>query len=271
MEKTDPWLFLQIIPERHQREDDFSMDWNCLLLILVIVCPFLYMIYVAFTKLRKLIITPLKRSKVFDDLENRDGFTKIRKDSEEHRLLNDILKEILIPLNENKPLSLKRAVFQKDDNDYYISDVEFQHLPGARYGIDPLLPNRYICLLINTPLNIPEPLKVSKKSYQSSTSAQEMTFDEKYSVFPVDSATKGNLLIRDVKEFFEMEDGKYPMTDIDSNEFPGPLGRSAIFCSKGVILAGNPDCNRFNIAEMVQFGKKLISMIRAITDNEEMS
>lgn len=246
------------------------MDWSCLLLILVIVCPLLYLVYGTFRKLKDLIVTPIQKSRVFSELESRDGFSKIRKDSEEHKLLNDILKEILTPFNENKPISLKRAVFQKDDYDYYISDIEFTELPGARYGGDPLMPGRYLCLLINMPLNIVEPLRISKKIHQSLVYTPGNTFDEKYSVFPVNTETAGKLLIRDIREVFETEDGKYPMTDRDSNEFPGPLGRSVIVCKRGIILVGNPNGNRYNMAEMVNFGKKLLSLIKAITDPEEI-
>ncbi len=262
------------------------MDWSCLLLILVIVCPLLYIIYGAFSKLKKLIFAPIKRSKAFSDLESRDGFSKIRKDSEEHRFLNDILNEILKLFDGNKPLSIKQGVFQKDNYDYYICDIEVKELPGARYGGDPMMPNRYICLLINVPLNISEPLKVSKRSYHSLVYTPGNAFEERYSVFSrsqvslsdspdspdspelEDLSTAGQLLIRDVQEIFEAEDGRYPMTERDSNEFPGPLGRSAIFCDNGVILIGNPDGNRYNIAEMMNMGKKLLSLVKAITDNE---
>ena len=246
------------------------MDWTCLLMILVIVCPILYIIYGAFSKLRKLTLDPMKRNKLFEELESQDAFSKIQKDSEEHKFLKDMLGEILTPFNENKPVVLKRAVFQRDSYDYYISDIEFGELRGATYGGDPLIPNRYICLFINLPLDIPDPLKVTKKSYPSLVYTPGKTFEERYSTFPPDSASVEKLLIRDVQEVFEMEDGRYPMTDRDSNEFPGPLGRSAIFCSRGVALVGNSDAGRYNAAEMMEFGKKLMSLIKAITDSDEI-
>ena len=60
------------------------------------------------------------------------------------------------------------------------------------------------------------------------------------------------------------------MTDSDANEYPGPMGRTVIICNEGIIILGNSDGDRYNMAEMLEFGKKLLSLIKAITDSEEI-
>lgn len=242
------------------------MDWNCMLLAIIVILPLLYIIYGVFCKIRNYIVTPVIKSKVFDDLESQDGFGKVRKDSEEHTFLNKTLNTVLMQFNGNKPVSLKRAVFQKDDTEYYIADIEF--IWDSKHGQNSLSANRYICLLIGADLDIKDTMKVSKKGGVFSDSP-DRTFTERFSISSTHSKTSDELLFREVRDLFVEQDGIYPMTGGDSNEYPGPLGRSVIISNKGIALLGNPDGSRYNVAEMLEFGKKLMSLIKAITDSEQ--
>ncbi len=60
------------------------------------------------------------------------------------------------------------------------------------------------------------------------------------------------------------------MTNMDSNEYPAILSRSVVINETGIALLGNPDGTRINIAEMLDFGKKLVFLIKTITDSEEI-
>lgn len=248
-----------------------NVDCNTLLLAAAIIGPALFIIFSLFYKVKELIATPIVKNRVFEDLENQDGFTKVRKASKEHKFLTETFDTMFSPFIGKRQVSLKRAVFQKDDYDYYICDLALFKTNNSKRNDNPEQHTYYICLFIDVCLNIPETLVIKKKGNSPLNRNHGDSFDDNYTITSASHKNATKLLYPEVQELFEKFSGRYPMSYMDSNAYTAPIGRSAIISNKGIAVSGNPDGSRYNIAEMLDLGKKLLYLMKTITDSEEIN
>ncbi len=157
------------------------MDCNTLVLVGIGVGVFFGILISILIKARQLVLTPMLRGKVFESLEIEDKFTLVKKDSEKQKSLNEALNTLFRQFNMDKNVTLKRSLFKKDDYNYYVCDIELlsEHFTGRnRHRF--LAKGQYICLYIDTHLNIPGTLLISKKGNNPLKDNQGKNFKDLY-------------------------------------------------------------------------------------------
>ena len=244
-----------------------GMECSFMLLAVIIIGPILYIIFGLFCKVKEFIFNPIIKSRTFEDLETQDRFTRVKKGSEEHKFLTEALNVMLSQHNSKKKISLKKAVFQKEDYGYYVCDVVLSKADSNNSEES----SHYICLLIDACLNISDTLVISKKRYTPLSKDPGTAFENNYTYTSSNSKISEELLFPEVKELFEKFSGRYPMSDTDSNAYTASIGRSVLISNMGITILGNPDATRYNIAEMLDLGKKLLLLMKTVTDKGEIN
>ena len=134
---------------------------------------------------------------------------------------------------------------------------------------------RHTCIFIEAELDLPGKINIRKRRAGSEYILNEIgtsngvdlpgEFSKNYIVLS-DRETADLVLVPELVELVEKQNYKFPFSDRIKNELPGPVNRDVLISKEGIILVGNPGASRYDIAEMLEFGKKLLSMLEPLTE-----
>ena len=260
------------------------MDWNTLVLLGIFAGVFIYIIYGIIVKTREFLVVPVKKAAIFNEIVEKDGFDRLQKESEDFIYLKDQLETQFKKLNFSRNIEIRDTIFKDDRYPFYVSDIIFdcRHLTITKdrgYMTTgnhlQLWKTRHIILYIDSPLRLDAIVDIKKRGdglyYITFDPESEVKSDdfskeikEAYAIYSMPDITK-KILTPEVLELLEKQNGIFPFTDNISNETPGHFNRDLIISDRGIILIGNPDGSRKDIAVMLEFGKRLMSILEILT------
>ena len=249
------------------------MNINSLLLMGFFVGVFVFIVYGIIVKAREFLVVPVKKTVIFNEIVEKDGFERIEKDSEELKELRIKLKEQLKNWSYPGEVEIRDAVFVEDKYPFYISDIILDCLelgPGRK--------TRHISLHIDIPLDIGGKLDIKRQGddvyyfpFSENMAIKSGSFSKKFSqafyVFSFPDLPE-QILTPEVLEMLEKHIGIYPFIDKLTSESVGYFNRDMIITDRGITIIGSPDGSRKDIATMLELGKRVTSMVEALTQDE---
>ena len=235
-----------------------------------------------FQEIREHFVTPIKKAGVFKELIEQDGFIKLKKNMEERNYLKETLTGILNSFDYNNPLETHEVLFLQDMFDYYFADILLAwEIQSERTKGVLKWQTKHTCLFIDTSMNLPGNIRIKKRKYDISNNYRftkgevevleagffPKEFSDRFSV-SADPEVAKEIIIRDVQELLEKHDLKYPFTQKVDTESEHVIGRDLYITQKGILMIGNPSCNRIDIAEMMELGKKLIAILEVMSGKD---